>query len=129
MLTIKQEKFCLKYIETGNATASYKYAYNSEKMKPETINNKAFELLKNGGITARIEVLKAKLEATAIMSAQEVLKRLTDFAKSDEIEVKDSLKACELLGKHLKLFTDRLEVKGKFEVIDPFAVECEGVNE
>ncbi len=40
-LTSKQIKFCHKYIETGNATITYKEAYNAENMNPNTINSKA----------------------------------------------------------------------------------------
>jgi phage terminase small subunit len=43
MLTQRQEKFCLAYIETGNASESYRRAYNAENMKPVTINRKAKE--------------------------------------------------------------------------------------
>ena len=43
-LTIKQEKFCNLYIELGNASEAYRQSYNCEKMKPESVNNKAYEL-------------------------------------------------------------------------------------
>lgn len=58
-LTPKQEAFCLKYMETGNASEAYRLAYDSEKMKPATINRTAFELLENPKISARLEELKA----------------------------------------------------------------------
>lgn len=54
-LTSKQIKFCHKYIETGNATMTYKEACNAENMNPNTINSKASLLLKNGKIRARIK--------------------------------------------------------------------------
>jgi phage terminase small subunit len=50
-LTIKQEKFCNLYLETGNATDAYRQAYNCGNMKYDTIKRKAVELLKNGTIT------------------------------------------------------------------------------
>jgi phage terminase small subunit len=59
-LTIKQEKFCMVYIETGNASEAYRQSYNTSNMKPESITNKAYELLKNGDITARLNELKGK---------------------------------------------------------------------
>jgi len=58
-LTSKQEKFCLSYIETGNASEAYRQAYHTENMKPVTINRKAKELLENGKITARVEELQS----------------------------------------------------------------------
>ena len=59
-LTPKQEAFALAYVETGNASEAYRKAYNAARMKPETVNRKAAELLGNGKITARVEALKAQ---------------------------------------------------------------------
>jgi len=36
-LTPKQQKFCYKYIETGNASKAYRQSYDTENMKPATI--------------------------------------------------------------------------------------------
>ena len=58
-LTIKQERFARKYVATGNASEAYRLVYNSENMKPATINRKAKELLDNGKIAALIEKVKA----------------------------------------------------------------------
>ena len=57
-LTPKQEKFCQLYIELGNASEAYRQAYDSSRMKTETINTKAKELLKHGPITVRISELQ-----------------------------------------------------------------------
>jgi phage terminase small subunit len=58
-LTPKQERFSALYVETGNASEAYRQAYDSSGMKPETINRKAFDLLQNGKITARVDQLRA----------------------------------------------------------------------
>jgi phage terminase small subunit len=58
-LTPKQEKFCQKYIETGNASEAYRQSYDAGKMKPETVNRTAKELLDNPKIAARINEIKA----------------------------------------------------------------------
>lgn len=57
-MTPKQEAFCLAYIETGNASEAYRRAYNAENMKPETVNNKGYELLQKGEIRARLAELR-----------------------------------------------------------------------
>ena len=62
-LTIKQEKFVLKYFECGNATEAYKYAYSTKKMKDKTIIECASRLLSDRNITTRLEELRAKAEA------------------------------------------------------------------
>jgi len=62
-LTIKQEKFCHAYIETGNASEAYRMVYDCDNMQASTINRKAAELLENGKITARIKQLQDELKA------------------------------------------------------------------
>ena len=57
-LTPKQERFCLKYAETGNASEAYRCAYNTDNMKPETINRTAFAMLENHKITARLDEIR-----------------------------------------------------------------------
>ena len=59
-LTPKQEAFVMAYVETGNASEAYRRSYNAEKMKPESINRKAKELLDNVKITARVAELQAE---------------------------------------------------------------------
>ena len=57
-LTQKQENFCLKYVECGNASEAYRFAYDAGKMKPETIWKRANELLGNGAVPGRISEIK-----------------------------------------------------------------------
>ena len=59
-LTLKQDKAVRKYVECGNMSEAYRYAYNSENMKPETINRKAKFLFDQGKIRARVEMLQAE---------------------------------------------------------------------
>lgn len=44
-LTIKQEKFCNKYLECGNASEAYRYAYNCLKMSDNSVWCNASQLL------------------------------------------------------------------------------------
>lgn len=57
-LTPKQEEFCRKYCETGNASLAYRHAYDATNMKAATINRKAAELMDNGKIRARVETIR-----------------------------------------------------------------------
>lgn len=77
-LTIKQEKFCCVYIETSNASEAYRQSYNCEKMKPESINNKAYELLKNVVITARLDELRAKHAERHNTTVDDLIHELND---------------------------------------------------
>lgn len=57
-LTPKQESFCQKYIELGNASEAYRQSYDADDMNSNVVNTKASELLKNGKITVRLEQLR-----------------------------------------------------------------------
>lgn len=57
-LTPKQERFCQVYIETGNASEAYRQSYNTAKMKPETVNRTAKQLLDNRKIAATLDELR-----------------------------------------------------------------------
>ncbi|CAB5670349.1 terminase small subunit [Providencia hangzhouensis] len=76
MLTTKQENFCLAYIETGNASEAYRTAYDTAKMKPESINRKAKELLDNCKITARLDVLRQDIRARHDITVMKLLEEL-----------------------------------------------------
>lgn len=76
MLTTKQENFCLAYIETGNASEAYRTAYDTAKMKPESINRKAKELLDNGKITARLDVLRQDIRTRHDITVMKLLEEL-----------------------------------------------------
>lgn len=72
-LTLKQENFCLAYIETGNASESYRRAFNTERMKPETINKRASELLSEGVIKGRLENFKKPIIEKVELTLERVL--------------------------------------------------------
>lgn len=77
-LTVKQEAFCLAYLETGNASEAYRRAYDAVKMKPATVNRKANELISDGKITARLD----ELRRPAVEKAQVTLEcHLNDLKK------------------------------------------------
>ncbi len=93
-LTPKQEKFCNGYVETGNASEAYRNAYNCKNMKPETVNRKAFELLNNGKITARIAELQAELQRRSDIKKDEAVKALANIVRTnvtDIIEIKGNM--------------------------------------
>ena len=91
-LTIKQEKFCNLYIELGNASEAYRQSYNCEKMKPESVNIKAFELLNNGKVTLRVDELRNELakrhditKDTLIIELEEARQMAKDTAKASSM--------------------------------------------
>ena len=85
-LTPKQEKFCLAYIETGNASEAYRQAYNAEKMKPAVISVKASELLANGKIAVRVSELREPAAKMAQVTLEGHLQRLDALSRGAEAE-------------------------------------------
>lgn len=119
MLTPKQEKFCCEYLRSGNASEAYRQSYNCEKMKPASVNRKAFELLKNVNITARI----ASSYSTAIRNAELTIENhlyelaaLRDFAKASG-QYSAAIRAEELRGKVAGFYTDRIEMNNKVKMV------------
>jgi phage terminase small subunit len=116
-LNNRQELFVSFYLQNPNATQAAIKAGYSEK----TAASQGERLLRNVEIAKRVQ---QRVESAA-MTADEVLGELAGIAKApwdkffeykiseDEkfvtMRLTDKLKALELVGKHHKLFTDRVE--------------------
>lgn len=77
-LTPKQEKFCLVYLETGNASEAYRQAYNASNMNTDSINRRAKELLDNSKITARLSEIRAPIIAKTQITVEDLLRELEE---------------------------------------------------
>lgn len=86
-LTAKQEKFCNYYLECGNASEAYRRAYSCSKMKPETVNRMAFDLMNNRKIAARIEELRAGMEQRSNFTKDNAVSILRDIATANVTDV------------------------------------------
>lgn len=109
-LTIKQEMFCLAYIETGNASEAYRRAYDPKEAKPATINRTAKELMDTPKIAARIEELKAPVIERAQMTLESHLndlKALRDAA-AGEGQYGPAITAEVSRGKAAGLYTEKV---------------------
>jgi phage terminase small subunit len=115
-LTAKQEAFALAYVETGNASESYRRAYDVRPgTKESTINRTAKEIVDNPKVAARI----AELRAPAAEKAQLTLdKHLDDLMRLRNMAVKDgkwsaAINAEIARGKAAGLYVERTELTGK----------------
>lgn len=132
-LTMKQEAFCLAYLETGNASEAYRRAYPASlKWKDKSVWEKSSVMLSDVNVQSRVAELRAAVTKKAVkkleISKEWVLGQLVEnvaMAKSAEPvfdnegnptgEYKQNLaaanKALELIGKELAMFVDRREVR------------------
>ena len=112
-LTPKQEKFCQLYIELGNASEAYRQAYDASRMKAETINTKAKELLKRGPITVRISELQDEHKQRHNTNVDDLIAELEEARKlalNLEIQEKPQVSAAvsATLGKAKLLGLDKV---------------------
>ena len=111
-MTVKQEKFCIEYIKSGNATEAYKKAFNAENMKPTTINKKAYELLKKPEIKEFIEKTREQTIDEAIIETKQRKIFLSNLIRDDKADISEKLKAIDLLNKMDGVYTQKVEHKG-----------------
>lgn len=130
-LTPKQAAFVREYLIDLNATqAAIRAGYSAK-----TASRIGPELLGKTCIAAEIDKLKEKREAKTEITAEWVLTTIRDTVvrcgQGEPVldsmgqptgewrfDSKGVLKGCELLGKHLALFKDRLELSGEADFKD-----------
>ena len=117
-ITPKQVRFCQEIVKGATYSDAYRAAYNAEKMKQETVNREAFALFNNPKVATRIEELRKPVVEEAQLSAKMVLDAIMRLAVKTEAAERysEALKAQELLGKHLAMFTDKTKVEGAIGV-------------
>ena len=133
-MTERQKRFADEYIIDLNATRAYKVAYPNVK-SDNAAAAAAVRLLKNVNVKEYIESLLNEIADNKIADASEVMEYLTKvmrgegkeevvvvegqgdgFSSASVVEkamnIKDRLKAAELLGKRYSLFTDKVQLNG-----------------
>ena len=115
-LTPNQRLFLAEYLIDRNATRAYKKAYPNVRTE-KAAQAQASRLLGNAIIQLEINKALEKQEKRTLITADEVLKNIMRIAnKAEEAEkLSDALKGQELLGRHLKMFTDKFESTEKTE--------------
>ncbi len=106
-LTAKQKKFCLEYLKDFNAIRAARRAGYSKMSK----NTGIYALLKDASIRQFLKSLKVehiektKLTVEAVLSEIQLI--AFAIADGDLIKTADKLKALELLGRNLGMFSDK----------------------
>ena len=104
----RYERFCKEYVIDLNGTRAAIAAGYSKK----TARSKASQLLTKVNIKARIAELQNDTGKKLDLTAEIVLAELKKIGFDKSEETRDRIRALELCGKHLKLFTDRVQLEG-----------------
>ena len=132
-LNEKHKAFCDFYIESLNATESYKKVYECSY---NTARTNGARLLTNANIKKYIDEVMSAKDESRIASQDEILQILTDIARGiteeevvqfsqlgEELRttrkptIKDRMKASELLGKRYRMWVDKVEANVNQQVI------------
>ena len=110
MLTFKQESFAQVIVDGLNQSDAYRHAYNASNMKPETIWQRASEVMEHGQVAVRIQELRSQITAGKAWS----------FARGmDEVETNIRLaRAVGQMGPARTATRDALEMS---RLLDPKA--------
>ena len=111
-LTGKQEAFAKLVAGGAVLSDAYRECYAADSMKDSTVWSEACRLAQNPKVSARIKDIQADMEAdrrTIERRREEwVLKRLSEEAAQAD-NASSRIRALELVGKTVGMFTDRVE--------------------
>ena len=111
-LTGKQEAFAKLVAGGAVLSDAYRDCYSADSMKDSTVWSEACRLAQNPKVSARIKDIQAENEAdhrTRLARREEwVLKSLQEEAVSAD-NASSRIRALELVGKTVGMFTDRVE--------------------
>jgi phage terminase small subunit len=120
-LTPKQDMFVREYLIDLNATqAAIRAGYS-----PKTAMEQGHQLLQKTSVKAAIQAGMDKRAQKATITADEILANIKRLAmKAEDMDdTGNALRANELLGKHLKLFTDKVEQSGNINLTVSTGIE------
>ena len=126
-LTQKQKMFCLEYLKTFNATASYKKVYwvsqkSAEKSWPRLLENVGVQAYLSDKAQKKVEkldvwvdfVLAWLKEITEIWMWKKAV--IKDWEEKYILDLSNANSAYEKLWKYNKMFTDKVEQSGDLNI-------------
>lgn len=115
-MTLKQKRFVQEYMVDLNATQAAIRAGYSKK----TAGSIGQENLKKPAIRSELQVLIQKMGEKAEITQEMVVSELRKIAfaeasdiNTSELKYTNKLRALELLGKHLGMYTEKIEHSGE----------------
>lgn len=107
-LTQKQINFCHKYIECGNASEAYRFAYKADNMSQEAIAVEASRLLSSPNVALMIESLRTKVQEVAVITVHDLLRELEEARALAVREAQCSAATGATMGKARLLGLDKI---------------------
>lgn len=116
MLTVRQEKFCLEYAESGNARQAYLNAGYKPK-SDKAADAAASRLLSNVKVQKRLAELAEELKNSKIADIQEMQEVLTKIIRRElpGVTIKDVISAIDKLGRMQGAFVEKIEASFSYE--------------
>ena len=116
-LTSKQEKFIQALVAGKSQRQAYKEAYNATKMKDETIDTRACELLKNSKVKARYNELLEEHKNKALYTREEMVNDLIWIKEKAKEDIKNPKKG--LKQANGTIFINALKELGELNELYP----------
>ncbi len=127
-LTIKQENFCLAYVETGNASEAYRRAYDTEDMLPATVNRHAHGMLENDKVAARINELRSTVMERHKITVDDLLKELDEAREMGRTTGKAAPMVAATMGKAKLLGLDKALEEADTRPVGKIEIEIVGAG-
>ncbi len=114
-LTPQREAFCQFMVTEKSAADAYRKAFpRSVNWSSNTVYVRASELLKDSKVQVRLaelrEVAAKQVQERTVVTVARVVEGIASIATNPDARDADRLKAWELLGRHLAMFTDRVQI-------------------
>lgn len=118
-LNARDKRFCEEYVANGyNASKAYLVTHD---VAQSTAGNSGYRLLKKASIQNYIRELEKDIFTNNHINAEHIANELATMAfreitKEDSLSYNDKIKALELLGKQLSLYTQKVDMAGSADI-------------
>lgn len=128
-MTAKMHAFASNIVQGMSPSDAYRRAYDTANMSEASIVSDANRLLKDARITQLLESFWVTLKENVIADHQatrrHIMSQLFDHAERAGERTSDKLKALELMGRAIGMFTDKVESKVEEVNVDSLKKELE----
>jgi hypothetical protein len=128
-MTAKMHAFASNIVQGMSPSDAYRRAYDTANMSEASIVSDANRLLKDARITQLLESFWVTLKENVIADNQatrrHIMSQLFDHAERAGERTSDKLKALELMGRAIGMFTDKVESKVEEVNVDSLKKELE----